>query len=97
MTKENNQNKEIEHLQSKYAIDEHFSKKETLSDKIFDSKLVLGDDISKIFAKHVKEKIQNAQRELKDKKNMKFSEGRAYIGVWWIDKIFKDCFGEELL
>ena len=36
-----------------------------LEEKIFDEKLVLGDDISKIFAKHVKQKIQDFEKELK--------------------------------
>ena len=47
----------------------------SLSEKIFDRKLVLGDDISKIFAKHVKEKIQNAQRKLKEINKLKFPLG----------------------
>ena len=94
-------NKEIEHLGCKYAMDETFSEKESLADKIFDSKLCLGDDISKIFAKYVKEKIQNAQRRLKEEfdKNdwesntLDVPENRNPI----IDKIFLEEFGKEIL
>ena len=66
----------------------------SLSEKIFDRKLVLGDDISKIFAKHVKEKVQNVknrlQAELFMAKNIEIGAVKVIV------KIFKEEFGEEL-
>jgi len=85
---------------------EIFEEKESLSGKIFDSKLALGDDISKIFAKDVKEKIQNVQKRLKEelenrppfaeldeKRSSELLMGELEI----IDKIFKEEFGEKLI
>ena len=76
-------------------------KEETLADKIFDSKLCLGDDISKIFAKHVKEKVQNAQRRLNKELFTKI-EGDYYVRQGYkikgiIKKIFLEEFGKKLI
>jgi len=75
-------------------------KEKTLSEKIFDRKLVLGDDISKIFAKDVKEKIQNAQRKLKElviDSDYCVCCGHDEEKIFKaMNDIFKEEFGEEL-
>lgn len=78
---------------------------ETLADKTFDRKLVLGDDISKIFAKHVKEKVQEFIRVLKkatDDENydIMVKDGNGEISISlseFINKLALDKFGEEIL
>ena len=73
---------------------------ETLSDKIFDSKLVLGDDISKIFAKDVKEFIRIHSLDLDILRQMIDKDTDPFDIIEWINDLivkFKKRAGKKLI